>query len=124
VRNEPHRVDAYLAALAPEQRDALSRLRATVRAGAPDAHEGIAYGMPAFYSGTRFLVSYAAFKRHLSLFPASNGVLEQLPEPLRENFAGKGTIQFTVEKPLPDEVLREIVRIRLAEVADSAQDET
>ena len=65
MRNEPHRVDAYLAALAPEQRDALSRLRATVRAGAPDAHEGIAYGMPAFYSGTRFLVSYAAFKRHL-----------------------------------------------------------
>ena len=120
VKIEPERVDAYIGALSDGPRAVLERLRATIRAAAPAAAEGISYNMPAFYMGRHFLVSYAAFKNHLSLFPASAGVEDQLGEELRENFAGSGTIRFTVDQPLSDDVVRQIIRIRLTEVAAQA----
>ncbi len=120
MRNEPERVDAYLAALPEKERVVLTRLRETMRSAAPDAIEGISYNMPAFYVGKHFLVSYAAFKNHMSLFPASVGVERGLAKQLESNFAGKGTIQFSVDAPLPDDVVREIARIRLTEVASEA----
>ncbi len=117
MKDEPERVEAYLAALAPSERAALERLRSTIRVLLPeDASEGIAYQMPAFYAHGKFLVSYAAFKSHLSLFPASGTVMEKLGEELRSHFSGKGTLRFTVDRPLPDDLVREIVRIRLQEV--------
>jgi uncharacterized protein YdhG (YjbR/CyaY superfamily) len=120
VRTDPERVDAYLAGLPDGPRAVLERLRLIVRGAAPDAVEGISYNMPAFYVGRHFLVSYAAFKSHMSLFPASAGVEDQLGDQLRDNLAGRGTIRFTVDAPLSDEVIREIIRIRLAEVAAEA----
>jgi uncharacterized protein YdhG (YjbR/CyaY superfamily) len=117
VNSEPERVEAYLAALPDSQRAALERLRATIRGAAPDAVEGIAYKMPAFYSAGRFLVSYAAFKNHLSFFPASGTVIDRLGDELRTHFSGKGTLQFTPEEPLPDDLVRAIVAIRLEEIA-------
>jgi uncharacterized protein YdhG (YjbR/CyaY superfamily) len=117
VRNEPERVDAYLAALPDEQRTALERVRATIRRVVPGADEGIAYQMPAFYFSGRYLVSYAAFKSHLSFFPASGTVQEKLADELRAHFSGKGTIQFTPDEPIPDDLIEEIVRVRLDELA-------
>lgn len=115
MNSEPERVDEYLAALPAEQRAALERMRATIRRVAPHATEGIAYQMPAFYSGDRFLVSYAAFKKHLSLFPGSGTVMDEFGEELSAHRTGKGTLQFTVEQPLSDELLEQLVRIRLEE---------
>jgi uncharacterized protein YdhG (YjbR/CyaY superfamily) len=67
----PTSVEGYLAALPEEQRDALEKLRKTIRVAAPTATETISYQMPAFKQDGRFLVSYAAFKDHCSLYPAS-----------------------------------------------------
>lgn len=115
MQQDSAKVDQYLAALPDEQRVALERLRATIRRAAPDATEGIAYQMPAFYSGKRFLVSYAAFKRHLSLFPGS-AVMEEFADELKPFFTGKGTFHFTPAEPMPDELVERIVRVRLAEL--------
>jgi len=117
VENEPARVDAYLAALPDDQRVALERLRATIRGAAPGATEGIAYQMPAFYNGRRFLVSYAAFKNHCSFFPASGTVRDKLGDELRGFFDGKGTLRFTPSAPLPDDLVGRIVQIRLDETS-------
>ena len=111
------RVEAYLAALPADQRAALERLRATIRGAAPQAIEGIAYQMPAFYNGRKFLVSYAAFKDHCSFFPASGTMMEQLGDELRRYFSGKGTLQFQPDQPLPDDLVRRIVAIRLTETS-------
>jgi uncharacterized protein YdhG (YjbR/CyaY superfamily) len=116
MKSEPQRVEAYLAALEDDQRRALEGLRAQIREIVPDASEGIAYQMPAFYSNGRFLVSYAAFKKHLSFFPASGTVMDRLGTDLHSYFSGKGTLQFTPDQPLPDELVRQIVRIRLEEL--------
>ncbi len=114
---EPASVDAYLAALPADQRDALERLRQAIRAAAPQATEGIAYGMPAFRQDGRFLVSFAAFREHCSLFPASGAVVDALGGRLRGRLSGKGTIRFRVDDPLPADVVARIVEVRLAETA-------
>ena len=109
-------VEAYLAALPEEMRTALSQVRAIIRAGAPHATETIAYDMPAFRDQGRFLLSYAAFKRHWSLFPASGAVREALGAELAPYLSGKATLRFSAGQPVPAELVERIVRIRVAEL--------
>jgi len=109
-------IDDYIAQLAPDQAAALSALRRTVAAAAPDAVEAVSYSMPAFKLGKRVLVYYAAFTDHLSLFPASGSVMDKLGPELQTYFTGKGTLQFTPQKPLPDDLVRQIVAIRRVEI--------
>ena len=109
-------IDEYIAALPADQAAALSHLRSVVAAAAPDAVDAISYSMPAFKLGRRVLVYYAAFKDHLSLFPASGSVMDKLGPELARHFSGKGTLQFTAEEPLPDDLVRSIVAIRREEI--------
>ena len=114
----PDTVDEYIAELPPERRASLGELRATVNAAAPDATESIAYQMPALRSnGGHFLVSYAVFKNHYSLFPASDQVVKALGDELTPYLAGKGTIRFPASRPIPLDLVRRIVEIRVAENA-------
>ncbi len=111
-------VDEYLAALPDERRPAMEALRAAVRAGAPEAVETIAYKMPAFRShGGQFLVSFDAYARHYSLFPASEAVVEELGDEIRPYLAGKGTIRFPADRPLPTDLVRRVAAIRFRENA-------
>ena len=93
----------------------MQTLRDTIRAAAPDAIEVITYKMPGFKRNGRFLVSYDAFKRHYSLFPSSDPMIEALGERLTPYLAGKGTIRFPADQPIPADLVTEIVRIRVAE---------
>jgi uncharacterized protein YdhG (YjbR/CyaY superfamily) len=112
----PTTVDEYMAALPDERRAAMTDLRRTVNAAAPGATESIAYQMPALRShGGQFLVSYAAYKQHYSLFPASGAVIDALGDELTPYLAGKGTIQFPAGLPIPTDLVTRIVKIRLTE---------
>lgn len=114
----PASVDEYLAALPADRRAVVEQLRQTIRAAAPDAAESIAYLMPAFRShGGQFLVSYAAFKKHYSLFPASDAVIEALGDELAPFLVGSGTIRFPADQPIPLGIVTRIVEVRLAENA-------
>jgi len=68
----------------------------------------------------RFLVSYDAFARHCSLFPASDRVRAALGDELTPYLSGKGTIRFPADRPLPLDLVRRIVEARVAEVAAEA----
>ena len=117
----PTSVDDYMAGLPDERRGVLEELRRTVNAAAPDATETIAYQMPALRShGDRFLVSYAAYKAHYSLFPASAEVVKTLGQELTPYLAGQGTIRFPASRPIPLELVTKIVKIRVAEYAAKA----
>ena len=114
----PTTVDEYLAGLSDERRSGVEHMRKTINAAAPEATETIAYGMPALRShGRQFLVSYAAYKKHYSLFPASEAVVEALGGELTPYLAGKGTIQFPADRPIPAAVVTKIVKVRLKENA-------
>jgi uncharacterized protein YdhG (YjbR/CyaY superfamily) len=113
----PTSVDDYLAALPEAPRAALENLRKTIKAAAPEATETITYQMPTFKLDGRFLVSYAAFKDHCSLFPASQAVMEAHGEQLKSYFSGKGTLRFTADEPIPAALVKKIVKTRIEEDA-------
>ena len=112
----PTSVEDYLAALPDDRRRVMETLRQAVRAGAPEATEAIAYGMPALRShGGQFLLSYDAYKSHYSLFPASDAVVQALGQELESYLAGKGTIRFPASRAIPAALVTKIVQVRLAE---------
>src|SRR5215831_1299714 len=94
-------IDEYLMQLGVPERAALERIRRIVHETVPEAEEVIGYGMPGFKYRGKYLVGFSAFKNHLSLFPAS-GPVEAFKEQLRDFNLSKGTVQFTLEKPLPE----------------------
>ena len=115
-------VDRYLSSLSAERRPAMEALRAAVNVAAPNATETIAYGMPALRSdGGQFLVSYDAYKRHYSLFPASEAVIEAGGDELTPYLADKGTIQFPADEPIPTDLVTRIVKARVEENAERAR---
>jgi uncharacterized protein YdhG (YjbR/CyaY superfamily) len=106
-------VDAYFSALTNEDAKAtLTRLRAIIFEEAPEAEECISYGMPG-YKLNGYLLGYAAFKNHCSLFPT--GTVENFAHLLSGYKTSKGTIQFPSNDLLPEDVVRTIVRTRIAE---------
>lgn len=112
-------VGVYLARAPPKFRPLLRRLRAVIRKEVPDAEEVISYGMPAFHQNG-VLVYYAAFKDHCSFFPGSVVTLRRFTEEVKPFDAGKGTLHFTVDRPIPEDLVRRIVRARVVENADRA----
>ena len=104
-------VDEYLAALPEKERSVLSNIRKTIRATAPKAEEVIGYGMPGYkYHG--MLVYFAAFKNHCSFFPGTS-MLNQFGKEVEPYKTSKGTLQFTVDKPIPATLVKKIVKERM-----------
>lgn len=113
-------VEKYLNTLPTEQRDALEKLRQTILSVAKGAEEKISYGMPTvYYKGN--LVHYAAFTNHMSLFGASAFMTKELKGALEGYKTSKGTIQFTVKKPLPVTLVKKIVKARMLENEANAE---
>jgi uncharacterized protein YdhG (YjbR/CyaY superfamily) len=111
----PTTVDEYLATLPPDRRAAMEDIRAAAKAAAPGAVEVITYKMPGLKTHGQFLVSYDAFKAHYSLFPASDAVVQRLGAEIEPYLAGSGTIRFKASAPIPVDLVRRIVEIRVAE---------
>jgi uncharacterized protein YdhG (YjbR/CyaY superfamily) len=112
-------VDDYLAGVREPFRTILSHLRSVIRAAAPEAVEGIGYGIPTYkLSGN--LVHFAAFRNHMSFFPGSTAHNEALKDALAAYKISKGTIQFTPDNPLLDDLVTRIVKLRIAENRDLA----
>lgn len=108
-------IDTELAKLAPEDRRVLEHVRDVIVATMPDAQECITYAMPGYKYKKKYLVAFAAFKNHMSIFPGA-AAIEACADMLEGYVLSKGTVQFTVEKPLSDEVIRLLVRARAAEI--------
>ena len=106
-------VDEYLAGVPKEARAVLEKLRRTIRAAAPMASEGISYQMP-MYKHHGMVIGFAAFKDHCSIFPGS-AVMDAHKEELKRYSTSKGTIRFSVNKPLPATLVRKLVRARIKE---------
>ena len=121
MRNAPLAtdVDEWLSRLAPEPRAALDKLRAQIRAAAPGAEEKISYGQPTFMLHGH-LVAFGAFKKHLSFFPMSASIIADFPE-AAPFITSKGTMQFQPDKPIPAALVKKMVKRRIAqnlEIAD------
>ncbi len=111
-------VDTYIAALPPAQRDALWTLRARLTALLPDHLEVMSYAMPGFRQPGpkgKMVIGYAAFAKHLGLYPHSGTVIPQIDcAPFKTSKSG---VLFTPDTPLPDTLLARIIETRQAELA-------
>ena len=113
-------IDDFLSSLSEPDSQALQHIRELILRTAPDAKEVITYGMPGFTYKDKYLISFAAFKNHLSVFPGAE-TIEALQDRLASFKISKGTIQFTLENPLPDDLVIDITKERMQEIETAAQ---
>lgn len=106
-------VDEYLEALAPDQRQLLQGLRERIATLVPDATQAISYGMPAFKLDGRFLLSYAGWKSHCSLYPLTDSFMAAHADEIEPFDRTKGSIHFTPDKPLPGRVVDDLILARV-----------
>jgi uncharacterized protein YdhG (YjbR/CyaY superfamily) len=109
-------VDEYVATLDDARRLAYEQIRDVVLAEVPGVEQGISYGMATLKYRDRPLLGFKAAKDHLSVFPFSPAVIDAVKGELAGFGVSKGTIRFTAENPLPDDVVRAVVRRRAAEI--------
>lgn len=110
-------INEYLAAVSPEQRAALERLRRIINAAAPAAEECISYKLPAFRFEGRMLVWFGAGTNHCAFYPG--GVVNEFRDELAGFNVSKGTVRFQPDRPLPVAIIRKLVRARLRRNARS-----
>lgn len=107
-------VDEYVLGFAPEVSTELVKLRELIKSEAPDAEEGMSYGIPAYKLCGHPLVYFAGYKGHIGLYATPSGHAA-FAEELAGYKQGKGSVQFPVGKPLPYELIARIVRFRIEE---------
>jgi uncharacterized protein YdhG (YjbR/CyaY superfamily) len=109
-------MDDYIDGLPQEQKEALARVRAAVERVVPEAEQGVSYGMPAYLYAGRPLLGFRAAKKHLSAFPFSPVAVEAVRDRLEGFDLSKGTIRFTPGRPVPEDVLLDLIRARKEEI--------
>lgn len=109
----PGPIDEYLERVEPAKREALQRIRTLAAAFVPDAEETITYRMPTLnYAGKPFL-GFDAHAKHIGLYPYSAAVIVALGERLAGYSCSKGAIRVPLDRPIPEQLLREIIACRL-----------
>ena len=106
-------VEKYIENFPEEVQQRLTKMREIIKELAPEASERICMGIPTYDLHGKWLVHFAGFRKHIGFYPQPEGVLA-FREKLTEYKTSKGTIQFPMNKPLPEELIREIVTYRVA----------
>ncbi len=113
MANEIATIDNYIKTFPDDVQPILRTLKKTIEEEIPNVEEGIRYNMPTFFLNGDYIIYFAAWKKHISLYPFTNEMIEKFPESAEYNTSGKGTIQFPMNKPLPLPLIRKIVSLRL-----------
>jgi uncharacterized protein YdhG (YjbR/CyaY superfamily) len=112
---KPATIDEYLAAVEPERRAALERLRKTIHEIVPKAEECISYAIPAFRLDGRIVAGFAETKKGCSYFPFSGSTLRTLAKDLQKYDGTKSSLHFDPAKGLPATLVRKLLKTRMAE---------
>src|SRR5262249_53503016 len=113
----PTSVDDYIAAQPEVVRPKLEQVRAAIRSAVPEAVEGIGYRMPGYKLHGKPMLYFAGFKEHYSLFAASGTFFAALEEELKGYEMRKGTVHFSLTKPVPVKLIRRIAKLRAEGIA-------
>jgi uncharacterized protein YdhG (YjbR/CyaY superfamily) len=108
-------IDEYIARFPKNVREILEELRRVIRESAPKAEETISYGIPTFDLNGRHLVHFAAYKNHVGFYPGGSSGIKAFKKELSPFKTSTGTVQFPIDKPIPFDLVRKIVRFRVKE---------
>lgn len=107
-------MDEYIKTFPEDVQSILEEMRQTIKKAAPEAVEAISYQMPTFKLNGRNLVHFAAFKNHIGFYPVPSDI-EAFKEELSLYKQGKGSVQFSMDKPIPFDLVKKIVIYRAKE---------
>ena len=107
-----NKIDDYISKYPPEVQERLEQLRACIREIIPEAEEVMSYGVPAFKL-KKVVVMYAAHKEHIGFYPEPE-TIKTFKNKLKDYSSAEGTVRFPHDKPLPLELIREMVEYRLS----------
>ncbi|MFJ7755789.1 iron chaperone [Peribacillus muralis] len=113
-----HTIDEYIVQFPDDVQEILKTVRNVIKAAAPEASEKISYQMPTFAMHGN-LVHFAAYKNHIGFYPTPRGI-SAFEDALSEYKRSKGAVQFPLNKPIPYEVISQIVTFRVKENIEKA----
>lgn len=119
-QTKPQTIDEYIADLPRDVREILQKIRKTIKRAAPDAEEAIRYNMPTFNLNGHYLIYFAAYKKHIGMYPIPPGDAKFNTE-IAAYQTGKGTLQFPLERPIPYKLITKIVKLRAKENVRKAE---
>jgi uncharacterized protein YdhG (YjbR/CyaY superfamily) len=112
-------VDDYIKGFPPATQRVLSRLRGTIRKALPGSDEAISYGIPVFKLDGRYVLYFAAWKAHYSVYPATDRLAARFAKELAPyELSGKGTVRFPLDEPIPSRLIAGIAKFRMKEAAE------
>ena len=119
----PNLIDAYIAKQPGEAQPILQGVRRIIRKALPEAEETISYQIPTYKLGGQYVVYFAGWKEHWSLYPVTEPVRAKLASELASYKLSKGTVRFPLAEPVPAKLVGRIVRelARAAEVRTRAK---
>jgi uncharacterized protein YdhG (YjbR/CyaY superfamily) len=117
-RSTPENIDEYIARFPEAVQEILEKIRRTIREAAPDAEEAISYQIPT-YKLKGNLVHFAGYQKHVGFYPASSGI-ERFKEELTDYESAKGSVKFPLDKPIPYDLIGDIVAFRVKENLEKA----
>lgn len=107
-------VDEYIKTFPDDVQAILEKVRKTIRNVVPEGKEVISYQIPAVKVNGKNLIFFAAWKSHISLYPIPTGT-EAFRKEISQYIAGKGTLKFSLDKPIPYELIKKITTVSLKE---------
>lgn len=107
-------LDDYIATFPADTQKMLEELRRTIKEAAPEAEERISYNMPTFTLHGKYLIYFAGWKNHISIYPIPGGSAA-FNKQVSQYTAGKGTLKFPLDKPIPLKLITRMVKYRVAE---------
>lgn len=111
-------IDAYISAFPADVQRMLEQVRRMIRNAVPAAGETLSYGIPTITFNGRDLVSFAAWKHHIGLYPlpAVDAAFARELAPYR---AAKSTVRFPLGQPLPDDIIARLVNLHVTQRGES-----
>lgn len=99
-------IDAYMESLPHGTREALEQVRKKISQTIPDASETISYNIPCFKLHDKYVVYFAGYENHISVYPRPHS--DALQEKIEPYAHGKGTLQFQLDQPIPYDLIAQV----------------
>ena len=114
-------VDDYIATRPEGVQAVLRRVRGVIRKALPGAQETISYQIPTYKRDGEYVVYFAGWKQHYSLYPANARLVAALKDELAPYEVSKGTIRFPLSQPVPVKLIARIAKFLAKEAAARVQ---
>ena len=114
MKSTVNSIDEYIDTYPEDRQTILKQVRRTIKAAAPEAGEKISYGIPTVTLNGKYLIYFAGWKHHVSIYPVPTGN-DAFNSEIAPHISGKGTPKFPIDRPMPLKLITQIVKLKVAE---------